>query len=76
MEEKQHLTSNGAQETHADWATLVAQAVDDVSHILHSEADLLQINLGAALRAQIDYAVATFAMVAAFICATICTLAL
>jgi hypothetical protein len=75
MEEKQHLTSNGAQETHADWATLVAQAVDDVSHILHAEADLLQINLGAALRAQIDYAVATFAMVAAFICATICTLA-
>jgi putative superfamily III holin-X len=75
MDEKQHLTSNGAQETHADWATLVAQAVDDVSHILHSEADLLQINLGAAVRAQIDYALATFAMVAAFICATICALA-
>src|ERR1700674_470487 len=75
MEEKQHLTSNGAQEPHADWATLVAQAVDDVSHILHAEADLLQINLGAAVRAQIDYALATFAMVAAFICATICALA-
>ena len=75
MEEKQHLTSNGAQEPHADWATLVAQAVDDISRILHSEADLLQINLGAAVRAQIDYALATFAMVAAFICATICALA-
>jgi hypothetical protein len=38
MEEKPHLTSNGAQETQADWATLVGQALDDVSHILHSEA--------------------------------------
>ena len=75
MEEKQDLTSNGAQETHADWATLVAQAVDDVSHILHSEADLLQINLTSKLRSQIDYAAATFAMVAAFICAGICVLA-
>jgi len=74
MEEKQ-LTSDGAQETHADWATLVAQAIDDVSRILHSEADLFQINLGVALKAQIDYAVATFAMVVAFICATICALA-
>jgi putative superfamily III holin-X len=75
MEEKQHLTSNGAQGTHPDWATLVAQAVDDVSRILHSEAELLQINLTSKLRSQIDYAAATFAMVAAFICAAICVLA-
>ena len=76
MEEKQHLTnSNGAQGTHADWATLVAHAVDDVSRILHSEAELFQINLTSKLRSQIDYAAATFAMVAAFICAGICVLA-
>jgi hypothetical protein len=75
MEEKQHLTSNGAQGTRADWATLVAHAVDDVSRILHSEAELFQINLASKLRSQIDYAAATFAMVAAFICAGICVLA-
>ena len=75
MEEKQQLTSNGAHETHADWATLATKAIDDVSHILHSEAELLQINLRTILRAQIDYALATLAMVAVLICATICALA-
>jgi len=72
---EQQLTSNGAHETHADWATLATKAIDDVSHILHSEAELLQINLRTVLRAQIDYALATFAMVAVLICATICALA-
>jgi integral membrane sensor domain MASE1 len=75
MEENQHLRRNGAREIHADWATLIAQSVDDVSRILHSEADLLQINLTAALRMQIDYAVATFAMAAALISASVCAVA-
>ena len=75
MEERQRPSRNGIHEAHPDWTTLVAQAVDDVSRVLHAEADLLQINLVAALRAQIDYAAAIFAMVAAFICATICALA-
>ena len=72
---EQRLTSNGSHETHADWATLTTKAIDDVSHILHSEAELLQINLRTVLRAQIGYALATFAMVVALICATICALA-
>ena len=75
MEEKQPLASNGAQDTHADWSTLVARAVGDVSRILHSETHLLQISLSAAVKAQIDYALAVFAMVAALICAAICVLA-
>ena len=58
MEEKQPLASNGAQDTHADWSSLVARAVDDVSRILHSESHLLQISLSAAVKAQIDYALA------------------
>ncbi len=37
MEEKQPLASNGAEDTDADWSSLVARAVDDVSRILHSE---------------------------------------
>jgi hypothetical protein len=75
MEEKQPLASNGAQDTHADWSSLVARAVDDVSRILHSETHLLQISLGAAVKAQIDYALTVFAIVAALICAAICVLA-
>src|SRR4029077_8057744 len=75
MEEQKPLTSNGAQEPHADWATLIAQAVDDVSRIVRSESHLLQISLSAALKAQIDYALAAFAMVIALICAGICVLA-
>jgi hypothetical protein len=75
MEEKQPLASNGAQDTHADWSTLVARAVGDVSRILHSETHLLQISLSAAVKAQIDYALAVFAMVAALIWAAICVLA-
>jgi hypothetical protein len=75
MEERQHRTGNEAQEVHADWSTLVARAVDDVSRILHSEVDLLHINLSATLRAQTDYALATLAMVAAFICAAVSALA-
>jgi hypothetical protein len=75
MEEKHPLASNGAQDTHADWSSLVARAVDDVSRILHSETHLLQISLSAAVKAQIDYALAVFAMVTAVICAAICVLA-
>jgi Putative Actinobacterial Holin-X, holin superfamily III len=75
MEGQKPLTTNGAQETHADWAPLIARAVDDVSRIVRSESHLLQISLSAALKAQIDYALAAVAMVVAFICAGICVLA-
>jgi preprotein translocase subunit SecY len=75
MQEKPSPISRDTQETYPDWSTLVGQAVDDVSRILHSETQLLQINLSAALKVQIDYALAGLAMVAAFICAAICILA-
>jgi Putative Actinobacterial Holin-X, holin superfamily III len=70
MEETQAL--NGERETFPDWSILVGRAVEDVSNILHAETHLLQINVGAALKAQIDYAFTTFAMLAALICAGIC----
>ena len=72
MEETQALSGNGARETYPDWSILIARAVEDVSNILHAETHLLQINVGAALKIQIDYALTTFAMVAALICAGIC----
>ncbi|MBF6569132.1 MAG: phage holin family protein [Candidatus Binataceae bacterium] len=75
MEEKQHPPSNGTHDSHPDWATLVTRSMDDVSRILHSEVDLLQINLVAALRIQIDYALATFAMMVVLIGASVCAVA-
>jgi Putative Actinobacterial Holin-X, holin superfamily III len=62
----------GALEKHPDWSILVAQAIQDASNILHAETHLLQINLGASLKAQIDYALLAFAIVAGLICAAIC----
>jgi hypothetical protein len=49
MQEKPSPISRDTQETYPDWSTLVGQAVDDVSRILHSETQLLQINLSSAL---------------------------
>lgn len=75
MEQQKPLTGNGAQDTHADWVTLIARAVDDLSRIVRSESQLLQISVSAALKAQVDYALAAFAMVIAFIFAAICVVA-
>jgi hypothetical protein len=75
MEKTPVLSGNGEREIHPDWSTLVAQAVQDGSKILHAETHLLQINLGTALKAQIDYALTTFAMVVALIGAGICFVA-
>jgi hypothetical protein len=75
VEEQKPLTSKEVQETPADWTTLITRAVDDVSRIVRSESQLLQISLSAALKTQIDYALAAFAMVIALICAGICVLA-
>jgi hypothetical protein len=72
MEETPSLRGQGALETHPDWSTLVAQAIQDASNILHAETHLLQINLGTSLKAQIDYALTAFAIVAGSICAAIC----
>jgi hypothetical protein len=75
MEETPSLRGQGALETHPDWSILVAQAIQDASNILHAETHLLQINLGASLKAQIDYALLALAIVAGLICAAICFVA-
>lgn len=75
MEQQKPLAGNGVQDTHADWATLIARAVDHLSRIVRSESQLLQISVSASLKAQIDYALAAFAMVIAFILAGSCVVA-
>jgi hypothetical protein len=74
MQEKR-VVVNGAQDRHPDWATLITEAVDEVTRILRSEAELIRISLGAALKAEVKYALATLAMAGALICAGVCALA-
>ena len=74
MEEKR-VVVNGAQDRHPDWATLITEAVNEVTRILRSEANLIRISFGVALRAEVNYALAVLAMVGALMCAGICALA-
>jgi len=74
MEEKRAVV-NGAQDRHPDWATLITEAVDEVTRILRSEANLIRISFGVALRAEVNYALAVLAMAGASMCAGICALA-
>jgi len=74
MEEKR-VVVNGARDRHPDWATLITDAVDEVTRILRSEANLIRVSFGAALRAEVNYALAVSAMAGALMCAGICALA-
>jgi hypothetical protein len=74
MEEKR-VVVNGAQDRHPDWATLITEAVNEVTRILRSEANLIRISFGVALRAEVNYALAVLAMAGALMCAGICALA-
>ena len=66
---------NGPRDRHPDWATLITDAVDEVTRILRSEANLIRVSFGAALRAEVNYALAVSAMAGALMCAGICALA-
>jgi hypothetical protein len=72
MTEKQSHSANGAPGTMQDWPTLVGRAVDDVTRILQSEAQLLQTNMGAALETRLASAIATLTIVAVMIGGAVC----
>ena len=74
MEEKRFVV-NGAQDRHPDWATLITDAVDEVTRILRSEANVIRVSIGASLRAEVNYALAVLAMAGALMCAGVCALA-
>ena len=74
MEEK-HVVVNGARDHHPDWATLITEALDEVTRIVRSEADLVRISFGATFKAEVDYALAALVMTGTPICAGICALA-
>ena len=74
MAEKHPLPIDGASPADADWPTLIERAVDDVAHILRSEAHMFQTSMGAALGLQISKTVASLTLIAVMICGALCIL--
>ena len=74
MTEKQSHNANGAPESLQDWPTLVGRAVDDVTHILQSEAHMLESSMGAALETRLASAIATLTVIAVMLCGGVCIL--
>jgi hypothetical protein len=74
MTEKQTLPIEGTPTADSDWPTLIERAVDDVSRILRSEAQLFQTGMGAALDLQISNVVTHLAIVGVMISGALCTL--
>ena len=72
MTEKQSHHGNGAPESLQDWPTLVGRAVDDVTHILQSEAHMLENSMSAALETRLASAIASLTVIAIVICGAVC----
>ena len=53
LPEKQPLANGRTSSDFPDWSTLLGQAIDDVSRILRSEAEIVQTRIGAALKTSI-----------------------
>jgi len=74
MAEKQLPPIDGTPAAYSDWPTLIERAVDDVSRILRSEAQMFQTSMGASLGLQISNTVTHLTMVGVMISGTICIL--
>jgi hypothetical protein len=71
---KRSLTTGGVPGSDPDWPGLIGQAVDDVSRIVHSEADILQVKMGEAVRSGTSKSLRVVALVALFIWGAGCIL--
>jgi VIT1/CCC1 family predicted Fe2+/Mn2+ transporter len=58
----------------SDWPTLIERAVDDVSRILRSEAQMFQTRMGAALELHISNSVMLLTIVGIMISGALCIL--
>ncbi len=74
MAEKHYLPVAESPELHSDWASLVERAVDDVSRILRSEAQMFQTSIASALERQISKSVTLLAVLSLMICGGLCIL--
>jgi hypothetical protein len=74
MAEKYTLANDRTPTSYSDWPTLLERAVDDVTRILRSEAQMFQTSMGTALELQISNTVARLTIVAVMICGALCIL--
>ena len=72
--EKQSHSANDAHQMLQDWPTLVGRAVDDITHILRSEAHMMETSMSAALEARLASAIATLTIISVITCGGVCVL--
>jgi hypothetical protein len=75
MSEPTTPSTNGrSSDGHQDWPDLIGRAVDDISRILHSEADILQTRLGDSIRAGLNRSTEVVALLVLFLWSVGCLL--
>jgi hypothetical protein len=74
MTEKHSLPIGEFSATNSDWPTLIERAVDDVSRILRSEAQMFQTSIGVALELQISKSVTLLTIISLMISGALCIL--
>jgi hypothetical protein len=66
--------SDATSTTNSDWPTLIERAVDDVSRIMRSEAQMFQTSIGAALELQISKILTRLMVLSLLISGAVCLL--
>jgi len=74
MSELSPSTNGRAADGHPDWPSLIGRAVDDVSRILHSEAEILQTRLGDSIRSGLNHSAEVVALLVLFLWSIGCLL--
>jgi Flp pilus assembly protein TadB len=74
MSELRPLSNGRTSEGHQDWSDLIRQAVDDLSRIFHSEAEILQTRLGESINAGLNRSAEVVALLALFLWSIGCLL--
>lgn len=67
MSESRPLTNGRTSEGHQDWPNLIGQAVDDLSRIFHSEAEILQSRIRDSINAGLNRSAEVVALLALFL---------
>jgi hypothetical protein len=67
MSESRHLTNGKTWQGHQDWPNLIGRAVDDLSRIFHSEAEILQTRIGDSINAGLSRSAEVVALLALFL---------
>jgi len=74
MSELRPLSNGRTSEGHQDWSDLIRQAVDDLSRIFHSEAEILQTRLGESINAGLNRSAEVVALLVLFLWSIGCLL--